>query len=64
MKKENIKNIKDYLVYAFQIINGKTKKDTRMWSYIFEEYNHYLENTNIETYAYSNKIHHIIPTYQ
>ena len=53
MKKENIKNIKDYLVYAFQIINGKTKKDERMWSYIFEEYNHYLENTNIEGIAFA-----------
>jgi len=53
MKKDNIKNIKDYLVYAFQIINGKTKKDTRMWSYIYEEYNHYLENTNIEGIAFA-----------
>ena len=51
MKKVNIKNMKDYLVYAFQIINEKTKKDTRMWSYIYEEYEHYLNNTNIEGIA-------------
>ena len=51
MKKENIKNIKDYLVYAFQIINGKSKKDERMWTYICVEYEHYLEKTNIEGIA-------------
>ena len=53
MKKDNIKNIKDFLVYAFQIINGKTKKDTRMWSYISEEYEHYLDKTNIEGIAFA-----------
>jgi len=50
-KKNNIKNMKDYLVYAFQIINGKSKKEKRMWTYICVEYEHYLENTDIEGIA-------------
>ena len=53
MKKNNIKNMKDYLNECFKIINDEPIKNSKTWSHLYEEYHHYMKTTNPEGIGYA-----------
>ena len=46
-----IENMQEYLDYAFKLIYGKTEKNTKLWTYLFEEFQHSIQNTHIKGIA-------------
>ena len=46
-----IENMQEYLDYAFKLIYGKTEKNTKLWTYLFEEFQNSIQNTHIKGIA-------------